>query len=98
MNNISHLSLKLHTKKAHKQRNIKKKRKYCREIFLTDCDFSSTSKIRLEDHHRIDHEGLSYDCLKCDFKGTSEKKLREHGEYNHEGIVHQCDQCKFKGK
>ena len=79
----SKLSLYSHNKNKHSKYggmkvNNTRKSYQCSKIYSTICKANFNKNSRLQEHHRVVHEGLGYDCDICDFKTENIKWFDRH--------------------
>ena len=55
----------------------------CSAIYATNCETVCKTGVEIEDHYRMIHEGLTYDCLECDYSTMNKKLYDQHNNINH---------------
>ena len=54
------------------------------------------NKYKLNEHIKLRHLGLTFDCTECGKSLSSKKKLKIHTDSIHKGITYPCELCDRK--
>ena len=61
-----------------------------------DCDYTARTNLSLSTHHRIKHQGITFDCDECGKKLSSKPGLKKHKDNKHKGVRFKCPKCDYK--
>ena len=63
----------------------------------TECDFTASTKGKLNEHYKVVHGGRKYKCDECNFECVTHGGLYLHQKAVHLGIRFKCDKCNYEG-
>ena len=66
---------------------------YSKKYKCGECDASFTCSTGLEEHDRVKHRGILFDCPVCGRKLKSSRCLQLHLRTHGIGVRHKCDDC-----
>ena len=59
------------------------------------CDYTSVTKMSMQEHYTGVHQGIKQCCDKCDYSTVSKAALKNHIEVKHIGVRFPCKFCEF---
>ena len=57
----------------------------------TECDFTTSTKGKLNEHYKVVHGGTRFKCDKCSYEGTQKDKLERPMETEHGTVLYWCN-------